>query len=131
MEDEKVRCPGYDYKGERQVLEWEMEICPVCGGQGMMCKCWIEALINHCEKTDAEKENIRTALLAQDGPGPFIRKLGQRKYRYPYEGCDAAGIFLRVYLNEPPATLSKVKEAFVELMEAVRIEVETEKLKVD
>ncbi|MCX5975847.1 MAG: hypothetical protein NTV33_03205 [Coprothermobacterota bacterium] len=130
MEDEKDRLSWYDLKGERQVREWEMEICPACGGRGMMCKCWVDALIDHCEKPDAEKEDIRAALLAQDGSGPFIRKLGQSRYRYPYEGRDAAGFSMITYLNKPPATLSKVKEAFVELMEVCRIELK-KKLKVD
>jgi hypothetical protein len=130
LQDDRVECPGHYYdEYESQILKWEMEICPVCGGQGMMCKCWVDALVDDCEGTDAEKENIRAALLAQKGPGPFIRKLGPRTYRYPYEGRDATGTFLRIYLNEPPATLSKLKEAFVEFMKALRIELEAEKLK--
>ena len=106
-----------------------MEICPKCGGQGVMCKCWVDALVDDCEGTDAEKEGIRAELLAQYWAGPFIRKLGPSTYRYPYEGRDATGTFLRIYLNEPPATLSKLKEAFVEFMEAVRIEMEAGNLK--
>ncbi len=132
LEDERVgRSRRYYDNDESQALRWEMEICPKCGGQGMMCKCWVDALIDHCEKPDAEKEDIRAELLAQYWSGPFIRKYGSRSFQYPYEGCDAAGIFLQIYLSKPPATLFNLKEAFVELMEASRIELEAEKLKVD